>query len=91
MKLARLEIQAGLLTEGLGGVWGEEKPGILDGRVQILDVACGPGEWVRQVAELNALATVTGLDISQIMVAYARMKAPRLSISPPAWLSISVR
>ena len=36
-----------------------------------LDVACGPGQWVRDVAQSYPHMQVTGGDISQLMIAYA--------------------
>ena len=38
----------------------------------VLDVACGPGAWVLQVAKLYPQMRVYGIDISQRMLDYAR-------------------
>ncbi|MBO0779030.1 MAG: methyltransferase domain-containing protein [Ktedonobacteraceae bacterium] len=38
---------------------------------QILDVACGPGGWARNVATQYPHAEVVGVDISQTMISYA--------------------
>lgn len=80
-EMARLEIQGQLLTRGMGGPLPE-----LDNRLpresqRILDLACGPGEWVRHVAKDYPQAEVIGVDISQIMVAYAQTKAQQMGLS----------
>ncbi len=41
----------------------------------VLDLACGPGGWVQEVAFAYPALDVTGVDISQRMIAYARMQA----------------
>jgi ubiquinone/menaquinone biosynthesis C-methylase UbiE len=41
----------------------------------ILDLGCGPGGWVQEVAFAYPQLEVTGMDISQSMVAYATMQA----------------
>lgn len=41
----------------------------------ILDIACGPGEWVLEVAGRFPATRVTGIDISQNMITYARLTA----------------
>ena len=41
----------------------------------ILDIGCGPGGWVLDVAFENAKINVVGIDISQQMVEYARAHA----------------
>jgi ubiquinone/menaquinone biosynthesis C-methylase UbiE len=38
---------------------------------QALDIACGPGQWVIDVAQNFPHIHVTGIDISQLMIAYA--------------------
>jgi ubiquinone/menaquinone biosynthesis C-methylase UbiE len=47
----------------------------------ILDVACGPGGWVFDIARLCPDAQVVGLDISKQMIAYARMQAKAQGIT----------
>ena len=41
----------------------------------ILDIACGPGEWVCNVAFEHPEIDVTGIDISQSSIQYARARA----------------
>lgn len=80
-EMARLEIQGQLLTRGMGGTmpeWGNCLP---RGSVRVLDLGCGPGEWVRQVASDHPQVEVIGVDISQVMVAYAQSKAQQTGVS----------
>jgi len=76
---ARLIHQGTLLTQALGGpLDGLEEPERQQLR-SILDVACGPGEWVLQVAEaynaITTTTTVTGIDLSRQMIDYATSQA----------------
>src|SRR6266550_7307709 len=41
----------------------------------ILDIACGPGEWVCNVAFEHAEIDVTGIDLSRSSIQYARARA----------------
>ena len=67
-EMARLLKQARFATQGLGGLF----PHRLDlSRVQdVLDLACGPGEWVLAVA--YPALRVTGVDKSETMIQFAR-------------------
>jgi ubiquinone/menaquinone biosynthesis C-methylase UbiE len=79
-EMARLEVQGQLLTRGMGGPLPE--PGRLpDQMLHVLDLGCGPGEWVRHVAREHPQTEVVGVDISQIMVAYAQSKAVQTNVS----------
>jgi ubiquinone/menaquinone biosynthesis C-methylase UbiE len=70
---ARLMFQDELLTRQLGGLFPVE----IDeaGTKQILDLACGPGGWVLNVAHDYPNAEVYGVDISQAFVHYAAAQA----------------
>jgi len=46
------------------------KHGIV-GKKNILDVGCGLGEWTFAAAKLNPEASVTGIDINEIMLDFA--------------------
>jgi SAM-dependent methyltransferase len=74
-EMARLELQAQLLTDGMGGLLPELGNILPADCLRILDLACGPGEWVRELASAFPKAKVTGLDISHIMSAYAQAVA----------------
>lgn len=72
-EVARLMYQDRLLTQFLGGVFPEHRD--LANVNTILDLACGPGGWVLDVAHEHPTMKVTGVDISRIMVEYARAQA----------------
>jgi len=46
----------------------------------ILDVACGPGGWVLDVARTYPQVQVTGFDISVLMIEYARAQVLTLEL-----------
>jgi ubiquinone/menaquinone biosynthesis C-methylase UbiE len=71
-EMARLTRQSHMLTEHLGLF-----PASLDlsGRRAFLDIGCGPGEWAFAVARLFPASTVKGIDISSLMIRYARFSA----------------
>jgi ubiquinone/menaquinone biosynthesis C-methylase UbiE len=68
-EMARLIKQARFTTKG----WGGPFPNQLDLSAfhNVLDLACGPGEWVQDVAKANPTMQVTGVDLSQTMIAFA--------------------
>ncbi len=70
---ARLMHQHRLVTGGMGGLFPEP----LDvSQVQhFLDIACGPGDWVLDVAFEYPETEVIGIDLSRTMVEYARAQA----------------
>jgi len=72
-EMARLINQERLLTRVMGGVFPEHFD--LSHVSHILDVGCGPGGWVLDVAFEHAKINVVGFDISQQMVEYARAHA----------------
>ena len=72
-EMARLINQEQLLTRVMGGVFPEHFD--LSHVSHILDIGCGPGGWVLDVAFENAKINVVGIDISQQMVEYARAHA----------------
>src|SRR5579859_1583116 len=72
-EIARLMNQETLIKRAIGG-WFLE--GIDLGKVShVLDVACGPGGWVQQVAFAYPDMYVVGIDIDQRIVAYALAQA----------------
>ena len=70
---ARLLHQDRLITKGMHGVLS----GIEDisSMRYILDIACGPGGWVLDVAFEYPRIEVTGIDLSQQMIDYANIQA----------------
>lgn len=72
-EMARLMRQDHLLTHGMGGLFPE---GLDMSRVQdVLDIACGPGGWVHEVAFAHTDINAVGVDISERMIAYATAQA----------------
>ncbi len=69
-EMARLTRQDRLITKTMGGLFPERSD--LSGVHDILDVACGPGGWVLDVARTYPQVQVTGFDISVLMIEYAR-------------------
>ncbi|QBD80227.1 class I SAM-dependent methyltransferase [Ktedonosporobacter rubrisoli] len=71
-EMARLVKQARIATQQQGLF-----PANLDlsQKQSILDIGCGPGEWVLSVAERYPECWVTGVDVSKIMLAYAQHMA----------------
>ena len=71
-----------ILNSGMGGALGADLSERLSriyterqAPVQILDIACGPGGWVIEVAGKHPEYEVTGVDIGQPMIDYARSLA----------------
>jgi ubiquinone/menaquinone biosynthesis C-methylase UbiE len=77
-EMNRLIKQAEVMTDCLGLV-----PDALDlSQVQtILDVACGPGEWVVGMAKQLPQADIVGIDISPLMIDHAQVWASSQSLS----------
>jgi ubiquinone/menaquinone biosynthesis C-methylase UbiE len=72
-ELVRLTIQGQMMTTAMGGPLPEQADPSSFRRV--LDVACGPGEWVIETAKTYPTMSLTGIDISQSMIKYAREQA----------------
>jgi ubiquinone/menaquinone biosynthesis C-methylase UbiE len=73
-EMARLLNQDRLVTKGMGGLFGE-RSNDFSGIQRILDVACGPGGWVQEVAFAHPEIEVVGFDVSQAMIDYANAQA----------------
>lgn len=70
-ELDRVRIQGELVTAGMGGPLPEQE-NTADFR-QVLDVACGAGDWLIELAETYPTMTrLVGIDVSATMIAYAR-------------------
>lgn len=72
-EMARLIRQDHLLNEHMGGVFPELSD--LSHVRQVLDVACGPGGWALEAAFHYTDMKITGIDISERMIAYANAQA----------------
>src|SRR5579863_8369543 len=72
-EMARLLDQDLLFTKYMGGLLAE-RPDFANIH-HVLDIACGPGGWVQEVAFAHPNVEVVGIDISQTMIQYARAQA----------------
>lgn len=73
VELARLIDQDRIVTQAMGG----PLVGVshLPEEAKVLDLACGPGGWALDVAFARRDVEIAGVDISKIMVDYARARA----------------
>ncbi len=71
-EMARLIDQDYLMTRLTGGWF---PPGVELERGKILDLGCGPGGWALEVARAYPEMELVGIDISNIMIAYAQTHA----------------
>jgi len=69
MERERLARQGRFLQQGLHGHLPEQTPATLH---DILDIACGDGAWVLDVAHAYPETTVLGVDLSKVAVTYAQ-------------------
>lgn len=74
-EMARLINLDRMSTREMGGVFAGLSEQDIAGLHDILDLACGPGGWVLDVALERPEANVTGVDVSQIMIDYAKARA----------------
>lgn len=68
-EMARLMVQDRLVTTAMGGPFAEQHD--LSSVHQVLDIGCGPGGWLLDVASHYPHMQGVGIDISQLMIAYA--------------------
>jgi ubiquinone/menaquinone biosynthesis C-methylase UbiE len=62
-----------VLTKAMGGALSGAPE--LPMKAQLLDLSCGPGGWVLDVAYANPDSEVAGIDISKTMIDYANARA----------------
>src|SRR5690348_806134 len=62
-------------TRSMGGVFAGLEDTDIERLHDVLDLACGPGGWVLDVALERPETRVTGVDVSNIMINYARARA----------------
>ncbi len=70
---ARLMVQDQLFTHAMGGLLPEQPD--LSALTQVLDLACGPGDWALELGFAYPDMQVTGVDINPSMIRYARARA----------------
>lgn len=75
-EMARLINQDRILTRCMGGLFPPQFD--LTGIHDVLDIGCGPGGWALDVARAYPDKQVMGIDISQIMVEFARYQAVQM-------------
>ncbi|MDQ2887146.1 MAG: class I SAM-dependent methyltransferase [Chloroflexota bacterium] len=73
VEMARLIQLDRYMTKGMGGPFAGIND--LSSTHKVLDMACGPGGWVLDVAFAHPEIEVTGIDISKIMIDYAEARA----------------
>jgi ubiquinone/menaquinone biosynthesis C-methylase UbiE len=62
-----------IITKGMGGTLSERAD--LSGIRAILDLGCGPGGWVLELAREHPGIEVSGIDISEAMISFAKALA----------------
>jgi ubiquinone/menaquinone biosynthesis C-methylase UbiE len=72
-EMARLINQDRLFTENMGGLFPELQD--ISSMHDILDIACGPGGWILDVATVFPEIRAVGIDVSHTMIEYARASA----------------
>ena len=64
-----------LFTKAMGGLLPEQPEQAIEELHDVLDIACGPGGWVLEMAYANPDLQATGIDISPGMIDYANALA----------------
>lgn len=64
VETARLVLQGQALTQAMGGLLPSVEQTSIAHMQQVLDLACGPGEWVLAVAQRYPHLQVVGVDLS---------------------------
>jgi SAM-dependent methyltransferase len=71
----RLMLQDRQMTRGMGGPFSERDRAEFSNMHDILDIACGSGGWVLDVAYEHPHIQVEGIDTSRVLIEYARASA----------------
>ena len=87
-EMARLVDQDRLITQTMGGLF--QPPIDLAPVHDILDIACGPGGWAMDVARSYPDKHVTGVDISRLMITFARTQAVASEVPNTRFLVMDV-
>ena len=64
-----------LFTKAMGGLLPEQPEQAIAHLHDVLDIGCGPGGWVLEMAYANSHLHATGIDVSQGMIDYANSLA----------------
>jgi ubiquinone/menaquinone biosynthesis C-methylase UbiE len=77
----RLMLQDRQMTRNMGGPFSERSRADFSNMHDILDIACGPGGWVLDVAYEHPHIQVEGIDTSRVLIEYARASARAQKLS----------
>lgn len=89
IEMARLLDLDIITTENMGGLFPERDN--LDDIFDVLDIACGPGGWVHEIAYNYPEMEVMGIDISHSMIEYARAHAKVRQLTNASFRVMDVR
>jgi ubiquinone/menaquinone biosynthesis C-methylase UbiE len=74
-EIALLMYRDHMLTRAMGGIFPEQEPSDLIGCRTVLDIGCGPGSWIVEVAHAYPEMQIVGIDINETMVKFATAHA----------------
>src|SRR3984893_15153313 len=86
----RILHQDRMVTKCMGGPLRELEPPTIEQMRSILDLACGPGAWVLDMAYEYPRVKVTGIDISRGMIEYAQALAREQNLQNTAFHVMTV-
>jgi len=89
-EMSRLTEQDRLVTAGMGGLFPELGNTLPSTIVNIMDVGCGPGAWVLDTAFSFPDREVIGIDISEIMINYARARAKTQGLNNAIFMNANI-
>ena len=87
--MARLLNQDTVFTKAMGGPLAEQ--GDIRPVSSVLDLACGPGGWVLDVARMLPDAQVMGVDISARMTDYGRATAKARGLQNAHFMTMNIQ
>ncbi len=78
-----------IINNGMGGTLAERPD--LSGIKAILDLACGPGGWVLEVARQHPDIEISGIDISESMIRFAQAQATSRGYGNASFMVMNVK
>jgi ubiquinone/menaquinone biosynthesis C-methylase UbiE len=78
-----------VINSGMGGTLAERSD--LSGIETILDLACGPGGWVLEMAREHPEIEVTGVDISESMIQFAKAQSTSRSYGNASFMVMDIK
>lgn len=88
-EMTRLLEQEAFLNRALGELL-PEQPEYLQQCHAVLDMACGPGGWILEVARAHPQVAAYGVDISQLMIEYANAQAQELQLPNAQYVRMDI-